>query len=138
MAIAGVDGWDVDVAADEESHWAPNWSDVQTDGLKQCWRGRVWCNPPYSDIGPWVRKAWKEWLSGRCSVIAMLLPANRTDQKWWQEDVEPARDGRSLPGQGLEVHFLPGRIRFGHPGNPKGFAVGSPPFGCCLLVWRRP
>ena len=37
----------------------------------------------------------------------------------------------------LTTHFLPGRTRFGHPGNPEGVGVGSPPFGCVLLVWRR-
>ena len=47
--LAGVDAWDVDVAADEESHWAPKWYGVEQNGLVQPWFGRVWCNPPYSD-----------------------------------------------------------------------------------------
>ncbi len=37
----------------------------------------------------------------------------------------------------LMTHFLPGRTRFGHPGNVEGVGVGSPPFGCVLLVFRR-
>lgn len=134
MRLAGVTEWDLDVAADDESHWAPEWYDVQRDGLQdeQRWFGRVWCNPPYSDIEPWVAKALRE--IDDCDVIAMLLPANRTEQPWWQKMVEPLRDGRSS-GR-LRTHFLPTRIRFGHPGNKDAVGVGSPPFGCVLLVWR--
>lgn len=52
--LAHVEAWDLDVAADEESHWAPRWFGIETDGLRQPWTGNVWCNPPYSDIAPWV------------------------------------------------------------------------------------
>ena len=132
MRLAGVDAWDLDVAADEESHWAPNWYDVERDGLTQPWTGRVWCNPPFSDIAPWVAKAWLERGSNVVKTIAMLLPCNRTEQPWWQKDVEPYREGNLL-----RSHFLPGRVKFGHPGNRDGIGVGSPPFGCVLLVWGR-
>lgn len=135
--LAGVEAFDLDVAADEESHHADNYFTIQMDGLKQRWFGRVWCNPPYSDIEPWVQRAWLSHERGDTSVIAMLLPCNRTEQAWWQELIEPVRDGRDLPGHGMETHFLPGRIKFGHPGNRDAVGVGSPPFGCVLLVWRQ-
>ena len=145
MRLAGVDAWDLDVAADEESHWAPWWFDVRADGLKQRWHGRVWCNPPYSDVGPWVLKAWQQ--APDCDVVAMLLPANRTEQPFWSEYVEPVRDGRRPPSghrftllareAKLTTHFLPTRVKFGHPGNRDAVGVGSPPFGGVLLVWRR-
>lgn len=137
MRLAGVEEWDLDVAADEESHWARRWFGIEQDGLAQTWWSeRVWCNPPYSDIEPWLKKAWRESL--RCDVIAMLLPCNRTEQPWWQDHVENARDGR-LPRElgSLTTHFLPTRLKFGHPGNRDAMGVGSPPFGCVLLVWRR-
>lgn len=138
MRLAGVDAWDLDVAADDESHWAPRWFDAQQNGLDQHWSGRVWCNPPYSDIEPWVQKAWLSlhWPNGASvDVVAMLLPANRTEQPWWQHLVENQRDGRNA-GM-LKTYFLPGRVKFGHPGNRDAVGVGSPPFGCVLLVWRR-
>lgn len=149
-AKAGVEAWDLDVAACEESHLADRYFTKANDGLTKHWEGRVWCNPPFSDIGPWVQKAWESF--GKFSspeVIAMLLPASRTEQRWWQDLVEPFRDGRpwrSMPagltnlveGTTLATHFLPSRTRFGHPGNRDGIGVGSPPFGCVLLVWRRP
>lgn len=148
MRLAGVDEWDLDAAADKESHWAPKWFDVATDGLKQQWFGRVWCNPPFSDIEPWVRKANYAVHAGHAKVVAMLLPANRTEQPWWQNCVETRRDRPQLTLDGaqsaragygtLTTHFLPGRVKFGHPGNRDAVGVGSPPFGCVLLVWRLP
>lgn len=131
------------------------------DGLYQPWRGpRVWCNPPFDDIEVWVAKAWVESLVRHedLEVIAMLLPSNREEQEWWQHLVEPFRDGRRerlgphavSPALGsfnarvacdsgvrLYTHRLPGRVRFGFPGNPEARGeTGSPPFGCVLLEWR--
>ncbi len=142
---AGVDGWDLDVAACEEAHVAPRYYTARDDGLQQPWSApRVWCNPPYSDIGPWVNRAWRAMFDWECEVVAMLLPATRTEQPWWHREVEPFRDGRTQYGAPeefsrfrLTTHHLPGRQSFGVPGNPKGVGVGSPPFGVVLLVWRR-
>lgn len=89
------------------------------------------------------REAWQE-IASSASVIAMLLPANRTEQPWWQELVESRRDEKAglvelgdIAAAHLDTHFLPGRIKFGHPGNKEAVGVGSPPFGCVLLVWSR-
>lgn len=64
--------------------------------------------------------------------IVMLLPANRVEQKWWQEHVEPYRD---RPDGRLRVRFLPGRMRFERPGAVVGPKGDRPPFGCCLLIF---
>lgn len=155
----------LDVAASAHNTKAPVHYSREEDGLLRQWRGVVWCNPPFSDCGAWVRKAWSEWcdhewldaesvVAGRfefcekCDrekwssglvrqgespdLIAMLLPANRVEQGWWQDHVEPFRD---RPGSPLRVEFLRGRMRFERPGwipSPKG---DRPPFGCALLIW---
>jgi phage N-6-adenine-methyltransferase len=104
----------------------------EDDGLAQSWAGeRVWCNPPYSDIEPWVAKAWSE---KRAHLVVMLLPANRTEQGWWQRQVEPYRDSYA---QGVRVEFLPGRLRFIKHGHDRVEPNQRPPFGCCLLVWGQ-
>ncbi len=122
----------LDVCATAESAKCRRYFTKAEDGLAQPWaRERVWCNPPFSDIEPWVDKAWDT--DG--VLVVMLIPAVRTEQPWWQEWIEPFRDRR---GSGLTTRFLPGRIRFGHPGNPEGVGVGSPMFGCVLLIWRTP
>lgn len=137
MRLARVDGWDLDVAACEAAHHAPRWYSKAEDGLSRRWFGRVWCNPPFSDVKPWLLKARQElWSYFPPEVVAMLLPANRAEQPWWQELVEPYRDQEPLAGwPRLRTHFLPKRIRFGSPEQPSGI-TGSPEFGCVLLVWR--
>jgi phage N-6-adenine-methyltransferase len=123
-------GFTLDVAAAHHNAKCPTYYTAWDDGLEMPWYGRVWCNPPYSDLGAWVRKAWAEW-SG-CETIVMLVPANRTEQKWWQEWVEPQR----LAGN-LQVEFLPGRMRFDRPNSVIGPKGDRPPFGCALLIWQK-
>lgn len=154
----------LDVAAAEHNAKAPRFYTRKEDGLAQSWADeRVWCNPPYSDCGAWVRKAWSEfgrepWTAEaerhrvennralgyptpdyveppRAALIVMLLPANRVEQRWWQDLVEPYRD---RPGSPLRVEFLPGRMRFIRPNWTPGPKGDRPPFGCALLIWDRP
>ena len=134
----------LDVAASHHNAKLERYLTVGDDGLTTSWAGhRVWCNPPYSDIDTWVRKAWVEWGTG-AELIVMLLPANRTEQLWWQAHVEPHRDRPDSP---LRVEFLAGRLRFliGGQGTVPTLFGGQgtayipdqqPPFGCCLLIWE--
>lgn len=130
--------FDLDVAAAAHNAKAPTYYTREDDGLTRPWFGRVWCNPPYSDCGAWVRKAWDEWgwdtFDGTKTpeLIAMLLPANRVEQGWWQDHVEPYRDRPDSP---LRVEFLRGRMRFDRPDWTPGPKGDRPPFGCCLLIW---
>jgi phage N-6-adenine-methyltransferase len=124
----------LDVAAAEWNAKCEKYFDVDANGLEQDWSGeRVWCNPPYSDIAPWIRKAWECWAS--TSGIVMLLPASRTEQGWWQVMVEPYRDRAGSP---LSSEFLPGRMHFLRPGQTAVGPGERPPFGCVLLVWSQP
>lgn len=137
-------------AAAPASQVIGRWWDIDTDGLAQDWDGeRVWCNPPFSVIRPWVEKAW----ASRAAVV-MMIPANRTEQGFWQELVEPHRDQidgllrtMNLPGKYRDVmisggrgpRHLPGRIPFGTPEAPSGADWNSSaPFGCVLLLWTSP
>ena len=155
----------LDAAAAAHNHKAPAYYTRDDNGLNKDWFGNVWCNPPYSDCGAWVRKAWHEWcrhidptaatagstiVCGGCALtrtsdttrdlprperIVMLLPANRVEQAWWQDHVEPFRD---RPGSPLRVEFLRGRMRFHRPGWTPGPKGDRPPFGCVLLIWEEP
>lgn len=121
----------IDVAAAAHNTKCERFFTYDDDGLRQSWAGeRVWCNPPYSRIGHWVEKAWREHEA--TEGIVMLLPANRTEQGWWQQMVEPYRDRPSSP---LQVTFLAGRMRFIAAGADRVGPNERPPFGCCLVTW---
>lgn len=137
----------IDVAAAEHNAKCEWFYTRDDDALTRYWPGRVWCNPPYSDCGAWVRKAWDQWNNrdvqdgsvnralflDDTELIVMLLPANRVEQGWWQDYVEPFRDRPNSP---LRVEFLRGRMRFDRPGWTKPAKGDRPPFGCCLLIWE--
>ena len=92
----------------------------EIDGLKQEWRGGVWCNPPYGrEIGAWVGKACEEIQKDYCNFIVMLLPA-RTDARWFQDYVL----GKAT------LHFVKGRLKFGD-------GKGSAPFPSVLAIYTR-
>jgi phage N-6-adenine-methyltransferase len=129
-------GFTLDVAASTANRLTERYYDLEGNALTQPWDGVVWCNPPYSDLRPWVEKAHLEMQRDDSpNVVVMLLPANRTEQAWWQDFIEPGRrEGR------IEVRFQRGRLRFDTPDHdyakqPKG---NRPPFGVCLVIWRRP
>jgi phage N-6-adenine-methyltransferase len=120
----------LDVAAAPHNAKCETFYTREDDGLTQPWSGKVWCNPPYSDLNAWVAKAWEEL--DNCEVIVMLVPANRTEQKWWQEHIEPYRGQDTL-----STVFLAGRMRFDRPQAVIGPKGDRPPFGCALLIWKK-
>jgi ParB family transcriptional regulator, chromosome partitioning protein len=73
------------------------------DGLAKPWRGRVFCNPPYSKglITPFVSKLLAEISSGNVSE-AILLTHNHSDTRWFQAAL----------GAAARVCFTAGRLDF--------------------------
>lgn len=92
----------------------PYWT-VDDDSLNKEWEGVCWMNPPYSQSGVWVRKAWEE--SQRGATVVCLVPS-ATDTKWWHDYAVKA-----------EVRFVKGRLKF------KG-TRSSAPFPSAVLVFR--
>ncbi|OYW72384.1 MAG: hypothetical protein B7Z37_25030 [Verrucomicrobia bacterium 12-59-8] len=120
----------VDAAASTANRKLSHYWTERDNGLDQSWAGhRVYCNPPFSDIAPWVRKAWAERMA---QMVVLLLPANRTEQGWWQDMIEPFRD---RTGSVLRIEFLKGRLRFLKPGERVIKGDSRPPFGCLLAIW---
>lgn len=91
---------------------------IDDDGLSMPWEGRVWLNPPYSNIPPWLERAAKHG-----NVIALLH--NRMDTKWWYQYIWLAADG---------VVALTGRIRFLQPDGTK---AGTPNVGQVLIAYGK-
>lgn len=76
----------------------------------------------------------KAWQEVSCPLVVMLLPNNRTEQRFWQDLIEPYRDRAGSP---LRVEFLSGRLRFLKRGQHIVEPNERPPFGCCLCIWDR-
>ncbi len=127
--------FDLDAAAADHNAKCDNYFTLQDDALKHRWHAvSVWCNPPYSktptsDLGTWVAKAVEEWRGGAAGQVTMLLPANRTEQGWWQEHVEP---NRHLDW--MSTHFLRGRRRFIQAGATEIKPNERPPFGLVVVT----
>lgn len=78
---------------------------------------RCFCNPPYSQIGDWVKKAYFESFTPG-TLIVLLIPA-RTDTKYFHEYIL----NRS------EIRFIKGRLKFGSAKN-------SAPFPSMIVIYR--
>ncbi len=88
--------------------------------------GPVWCNPPYSRglQGKFIAKAAAERLRGVLTV--MLLPV-RTDTKAFHAHIYDAN--KWAPRPGVEIRFIPGRLKFGGAAN-------SAPFPSMVVIFR--
>lgn len=83
--------FNLDVAASDENALCSGYFSIEGDALNRSWRiypwhrpgTRVWCNPPYNHISPWVKKGIGELELG-CESVTYLLPAS-TCTKWFKE-----------------------------------------------------
>jgi DNA N-6-adenine-methyltransferase (Dam) len=55
----------------------------QEDGLRHPWHGKVFMNPPYSDVRAWMQKLCDEYADGRV-IEAIALTKNDTSTGWFQ------------------------------------------------------
>lgn len=115
---AAVDGFDLDVASGaEHSPVADRGYDKDDDGLSQPWPGKIWCNPPYSNISPWLRKAISERQQSRAEFVVALVKGD-TSTDWFHK-------------YGTEADlfvFVNYRMKFGDSSN-------SAPFPSLVLVY---
>ena len=125
----------VDAAATRDTCVVPDYFGPdcarQPDALKEQWSkfgslSRYWCNPPYSRglQAKFIAKAAAERLNGVTTV--MLLPA-RTDTKAFHTYIWNAETHQ--PREGIEVRFLPGRLKF------VGAKHGAP-FPSMIVIFR--
>ena len=73
--------FDLDVCAALDSFKCQPYYTAEDNSLVQPWAYLNWCNPPYSNIRPWVEKAALETNLGNRTV--MLLPADFSTQ-WFK------------------------------------------------------
>jgi hypothetical protein len=103
-------GFTMDGAASEQNALLPRASTLEQP-LR--WYGeRVFCNPPWSDIAPFLE------LAASAELAVLLVPA-RTNAKWFHKAL----------ALGAKVRFFLGRPKFVGP------AVGNSPVDCLLLIF---
>jgi phage N-6-adenine-methyltransferase len=95
--------FDIDACAAHWNHLCGKYFTKDNSALVHRWFGSAWCNPPYSNIAPFVRKAWEESRLG--ATVVLLLPS-WTDQRWFQD--------YCLRGR---ITFLQKRVRYVGPKN---------------------
>ena len=93
---------------------------VEDDGLKQEWKGRVWCNPPYgSEISPFLKKMSEHNGRGLCLIFV------RSDTKAWHE---------YILNSAKYIFFFKGRIKFCKIDGVQSAPANAP---SCLVAWNE-
>lgn len=119
--------FDMDVAANKENTKCVQFLSSEKNALLHEWGRKNWCNPPYSLVKEFCRKAIIEQTKDNMTV--MLIPA-RTDTKFFHD--------YCYNKPNVEVRFLKGRIKFISPDGillRKG-ASNSAPFPSMLVIFK--
>jgi len=112
--------FNLDPCATDENHKCDLYFTQEQNGLDVSWGGHnVFCNPPYSQIGQWVEKAYREGCKDN-TVVVLLIPA-RTDTRYFHNFIQHR----------AEIRFIKGRLKFGEAEN-------SAPFPSMIVIFRGP
>lgn len=122
----------IDVAASSENALCDIYIEEDMDALRHDWLpdpdndigvgSWAWCNPPYSDIGPWVRKAAEQ---SRLGIGCVMLVMADTSVGWYKEAIATAQEVRFITG---------GRISFISPETGKPAAGNNK--GSMFIIWH--
>ena len=113
----------LDPCATERTAKAPTFYTKADNGLRSPWFGRVFLNPPFSNIAPWVKRAAVKTRDGKCDLVVAILPCS-LDTGWFHEWVLPY----------AELHFIRGRIQFL---DAKGKPATSPRHPLFIAAYRK-
>lgn len=113
--------FDCDVASSDSNHFCCDYLTESDDALSCDWLFFNWCNPPYSDIMPWVKKAIEQHKLGK--TIVMLVPSD-TYVKWFKLAFDSCN----------EVRFISGRISFINATTKK--PINGNNKGSVIFIWR--
>lgn len=115
--------FDLDAAASKENAICERYFDEKMNGLAQNWYGRVWVNPPYSQIDKWIDKAIEEvQVKRNCREVVFLVPS-RTCTKWFFKAFRAA----------TSIQFIHGRLDF-HGPNMRKEKRANAPFPSVLII----
>lgn len=99
------------------------WKEGDADGLTTDWGTSTFCNPPYSKVAQFVKKAAEEAKKGK--TVVMLINV-ATDTRWFHEYIYNK----------AEIRFVKGRISFTNPTNPDKTQAAPRP--SMIVIFRPP
>ena len=93
------------------------------DGLELPWSGRVWLNPPYKNVRPWIDRMVNAWSSQEIEAGLLLINAN-TETRWFSTLWPHA------------ICFIHGRLKFWRPsGTDAPEITTSAPHGNAVVYF---
>lgn len=111
--------FEMDAAATKENAKTKLSLNEKQDALKCEWEDPAFCNPPYSLIAKFMKKAYEEACKGK--TIVCLIPA-RTDTRYFHDYCMKAS----------EIRLIKGRLKFSNPTMEK---TTSATFPSCIVVF---
>jgi phage N-6-adenine-methyltransferase len=119
--------FDMDAAATEENSKCKLFLDQELDALSCDWEGSVFCNPPYSKIAAFSKKAKEEADKG--ATVVFLIPM-RSDTRYFHKYCMKAS----------EIRLIKGRLKFDNRTLPSWRADGShkksgATFPSCVVIF---
>ena len=114
---------EIDVAAREDFRRCESYFDKKTNGLKQEWDKPWFCNPPYSNVKAWVKKATEEF--EKYKAPGLLLTFAKTDTKFFHNYLYKKKN--------IRLEFIQGRIKFlDSKNNPSKYPA---PYGSLWAIF---
>lgn len=115
-------GFDVDLCASKENAKCGNYLDEEINSLNQNWinYGEVgFCNPPYSNIKPWIEKAFYSATHSNFKTVLLIPTPN--GESYYKKVLESANS----------IGFITGRIAFINAETNK--PVSGNTRGSCII-----
>ena len=116
-------GFGFDVCAQPQTAKCPEYWTIEDDALSQDWSKAggvfgqwLWCNPPYSKIGPWIDKAVEAQAAGRGTVMLVMADPS---VKWFSQAQKFASETRFITNG--RISFLKNGVP--QAGNNKGSVI---------------
>ena len=117
----------MDICASENNHKHSKYLTEEDDALttdrivEECKGEYVWCNPPYSNVTPWVELAIRNQEQG---VGTIMLVKNDPSTKWMERAFDTADVIEFIVGG--RVQFIP----------PEGVKMSSNNFSSVVIVYH--
>ena len=114
--------FDLDVCATPENAKAPKFYTEADNGLRRAWPGRVWCNPPFSQMFEWAgAAAWKYLPSWPKFESIHFMCRCDFSTKWWKllatlnhDLIFPTCRVQFVPPDGVKVSSNPMQMMIVH------------------------